>query len=298
VPPGAGSTSVSPSVTTTYTGTVTNSVGQTGTCSATLTVGAAVTANLLGNGEADDTVTIIAGDTIPFSWSSTNATDCTLVGSPWSGSTTGTSGPSRDVTFPSQGVYDYTLTCTGAGGATGVDTVQVTVNYASCPITNGVGALVGGVCTVQSCNSGYHQEGNTCVSNTRACTVPNGTGTETWNGSSWGACVVTSCNSGYEVSGSSCIASLPSISSFYGDRVRKNTASTLHWTISTVTGLTCSISPDPTDGVGTYSVTSTSGTVLTQPIVQPARFTLSCTNGVGTTGITATVNLLPSFQEI
>lgn len=52
------------------------------------------------------------------------------------------------------------------------------------------------VCRVQSCNSGYHIEGGSCVSNTRVCNVEQGTGTQTWNGTSWGACSNVTCNNG------------------------------------------------------------------------------------------------------
>jgi hypothetical protein len=51
------------------------------------------------------------------------------------------------------------------------------------------------VCTATSCSSGYHVESNLCVSNTKACTVPNGTGTQTWNGTAYGVCTNVTCNS-------------------------------------------------------------------------------------------------------
>lgn len=62
------------------------------------------------------------------------------------------------------------------------------------------------------CNSGYTQSGNSCVPNapvtpigtTRACSIANGTGQQTWNGSSWSACQVVSCNAGYQQSGNAC----------------------------------------------------------------------------------------------
>ncbi|MDP2090299.1 MAG: fibrinogen-like YCDxxxxGGGW domain-containing protein, partial [Candidatus Gracilibacteria bacterium] len=62
-----------------------------------------------------------------------------------------------------------------------------------------------GVCRYD-CQDGFHTEngGVSCVSNTRSCVITNGTGQETWNGSSWGVCTVTSCNSGYTQSGNVC----------------------------------------------------------------------------------------------
>jgi len=40
---------------------------------------------------------------------------------------------------------------------------------------------------------------------TRSCDIPNGIGTQTWDGSGWGDCIVISCNSGYHQEGNSCV---------------------------------------------------------------------------------------------
>lgn len=50
------------------------------------------------------------------------------------------------------------------------------------------------ICVASSCNSGYHLEGTTCASNTRTCSVPNGTGTQTWNGTEYGPCGNVTCS--------------------------------------------------------------------------------------------------------
>jgi hypothetical protein len=42
------------------------------------------------------------------------------------------------------------------------------------------------------------------VSDTRACTVTGGTGTETWNGTSYAACVATACDTGYSLVSGTC----------------------------------------------------------------------------------------------
>jgi hypothetical protein len=59
-----------------------------------------------------------------------------------------------------------------------------------------------------SCNTGYHTEdsGVSCVSNTRSCTISNGSGQQTWGSSSWGSCTVTACNSGYVEQSNMCVA--------------------------------------------------------------------------------------------
>jgi len=56
------------------------------------------------------------------------------------------------------------------------------------------------------CNSGFHNENGSCVSNTQACVdVPNSTaGTKTWNGTSYNSCKATACISNYHVESGLC----------------------------------------------------------------------------------------------
>lgn len=46
-------------------------------------------------------------------------------------------------------------------------------------------------------NYTYNSANNTCVANTQACNVENGTGTQTWNGNGWGACENIQCAPNY-----------------------------------------------------------------------------------------------------
>ena len=46
---------------------------------------------------------------------------------------------------------------------------------------------------------------NLVFTDTQLCSITNGTGSQTWNGSAWGSCNLVSCNSGYTQSGSTCI---------------------------------------------------------------------------------------------
>lgn len=55
------------------------------------------------------------------------------------------------------------------------------------------------------CSPSLHKEGGLCQANTKSCSISNGSGTQTWNGSSYGSCTLASCNSGYTASGNSCI---------------------------------------------------------------------------------------------
>lgn len=57
---------------------------------------------------------------------------------------------------------------------------------------------------ITQCQQGTHKEAGLCQSNTRTCTVTNGSGTQNWNGASYGTCTATSCNLGYYKNGNTC----------------------------------------------------------------------------------------------
>lgn len=58
------------------------------------------------------------------------------------------------------------------------------------------------------CNPNFHKEWNSCISNTKSCTITNWTWNQIWNGSSWWSCQVVSCDSWYENKNNSCIENL------------------------------------------------------------------------------------------
>ena len=62
-----------------------------------------------------------------------------------------------------------------------------------------------------SCNKGYHKEGNSCVSNTKSCSVSNGKGEQTWN-NKWSSCTIASCNNNYHEEENSCLSNTKSCS--------------------------------------------------------------------------------------
>ena len=68
------------------------------------------------------------------------------------------------------------------------------------------------MCEVISCDSGYHEDSDACVSNIRSCTISNGEGQETYNTVSraWGACEVVSCDSGYHEESGACVSDIRS----------------------------------------------------------------------------------------
>jgi hypothetical protein len=144
--------------------------------------------------------------------------------------------------------------------------------------TNGQGPA--GACT--SCNPGYVLSAGYC---TPQCA--NGQGAS-------GSC--TSCNAGYVLMGGYCVVPQGVITTALfasPSRVRPGTSTSLSWATSNMTS--CSV----TDEVGATISTqlSSSGTPANN-ITHQKIFTLSCTDGVKTYTSQATVNVLPSFQEI
>ena len=63
-----------------------------------------------------------------------------------------------------------------------------------------------GDCQVESCDIGYHEGSGVCQSNTRTCSISNGTGVQEYNTISykWGDCQVESCDIGYHEGGGIC----------------------------------------------------------------------------------------------
>lgn len=57
---------------------------------------------------------------------------------------------------------------------------------------------------MKSCNANFHIESNQCAANVRACTIANGKGEQTWDGTKYGPCTLKSCNTGYQVTAGAC----------------------------------------------------------------------------------------------
>ena len=119
-----GATSGSVSVTPVAEGTVdydlvcTGAGGATGSDTTSVAVGAAITASV-----DTDLSALPLGGSVVVTWSSTDATSCTGTNFATGGAASG----SVSVTPGVQGVVDYDVVCTGAGGATGSDSASVTV---------------------------------------------------------------------------------------------------------------------------------------------------------------------------
>ena len=157
-------------------------------------------------------------------------------------------------------------------------------NYKSVTVTvvnqcpNGSGPA--GACT--SCNSGYVLSGGNC-----ALQCPNGSGPA-------GAC--TSCNSGYVLQGGSCVQPSGVISAQLiatPSRVKTGTATMLSWTTANMQSCTLKNDSNVTLSTALSSAGVSSGTLTRKTV-----FTLACTDGVASYSSTATVTLVPVFQEI
>jgi hypothetical protein len=99
--------------------------------------------------------------------------------------------------------------------------------------------------------------------------------------------------------GNSCISNLPSAASivFSAARVRANTPSTLTWSVGSIgAGVTCDIAPHA--GLADTALAWPAGSAKTVPITAPTSYTLTCTNGEESVSTTATVTLIPEYQEI
>jgi cysteine-rich repeat protein len=81
-----------------------------------------------------------------------------------------------------------------------------------------------GLCSPGGCPSGEHVESGACASDTRACSITNGIGSQSYAAGSWAACGIVSCNSGYHMESGSCASDTRSCSS------ADATAATETWT--------------------------------------------------------------------
>ena len=99
-----------------------------------------------------------------------------------------------------------------------------------------------------TCGTGYHAEAGICANDVQACTINNGTATETWNGSSYGLCTLTACNSGYHANGNVCDADVIACSPLPSN----TTAGTQTWNSGTSSYGTCTA----TTCASTYHVES------------------------------------------
>ncbi|MDD2565775.1 MAG: InlB B-repeat-containing protein, partial [Candidatus Gracilibacteria bacterium] len=85
------------------------------------------------------------------------------------------------------------------------------------------------------CSTGYHYESG-CISNTKACTIANGAGSQTWSATR-GTCTVTSCNSGYVQSSNTCVPA--SCTTPWGATVANGASVTAYSATSATSPTTC-----------------------------------------------------------
>jgi hypothetical protein len=96
--------------------------------------------------------------------------------------------------------------------------VRVPGEKISCPIDNADAAYITwdgtsySQCQIESCEATHHLSGNVCEDNIAACSIENGTGTQTWANGTWGSCVVSGCDGAFHPVGNSCISNTQSCS--------------------------------------------------------------------------------------
>jgi len=208
---------------------------------------------------------IAQGQTATLSWSSTNATGCTI-------SSIGAVGPSGSTTVSPSQPTTYTGSCTGPGGTT--------------PFNTGLGITL----TV-SCTPSYTCSGTQTIVHT----VSNCSTTQT-------SCVSPAfCSAGSAV----CLYPPPTFIQSGGGSglltghlqaspvlLAAGKSTTVTWDVGNVSSCTV------TNSVGNDSWTGLSGSHLSAPINQQTMYTLACAGLDGSTvNETATVNILPVFQE-
>ncbi len=249
----------------------------------------APTADIKANG-SDGPVSIGFNTAANLTWTSQNATSCTVT----PGNFTGVSG--SQTTGNLIAARTYTLTCTGNGG-TATDTVTVNVNAApqvSADIkANGSDGPVSishntsanltwtsqnaDTCVVTpgsySGTSGSHATGNLTASQTYtvSCTGQGGTATDT----------VT-----VNVSAQQITADIKANGSDSAISIAYNTGATLTWTSSGATS--CTIQPG--------NITGTSGSQSTGNLTVSTNYILTCTNGSATATDSVAVNVAAQQQ--
>ncbi len=74
-----------------------------------------------------------------------------------------------------------------------------------------------GACEATACSASYHLEGGACLSDTRACSLPNATlATESWTGSAYGTCTASACLPTHHLEGAECLSDTGSCSVLNG----------------------------------------------------------------------------------
>jgi hypothetical protein len=264
---------------------------------------------------------VASGSATNLSWSSSNTSACAVTDSLGTFSASGVSGATTTSYSNTTANDTYTLQCNlPAGGSTQAGAainltqacqsgVGAAPNSCSsqCVIDSSASSVVlGSPVTISWC----------CPSGSASGSASSGGGTFNPSGTT-GSQSVTPTQSGTATYSLACasgsgnssvnVQTLPNLTSQLiatPSRVRKSSTSVLNWDATGLTsGTSCSIASLPGGVVNTWNGSGTeykspSGGWQTAAITQQTIFTLSCTNAAGTTISSATVNLVPSVQEI
>jgi hypothetical protein len=164
----------------TFTLTCAGNDGTSGSGSASLTVtpGPAT----IGSFTASPT-SILTGQSTTLTWTTNNATSCTASGGTgsdnWSGSVGTSSGGTSVGPISTAGTYTYSLVCSGPGGASAPQSLNVTVTSASAPAAS-VSTFVATPSSVQTGNTASLSWSS---ANATSCSASGGIGSDGWSGS-------------------------------------------------------------------------------------------------------------------
>lgn len=287
----------SPTQTTTYTLACTDVAGGVWQSSVTASVQAptAPTAAISAS-----PTSVYAGQSSTVSWSSTNATSCSVSGPGVSSSALSGSQSTGALTT---GTNTYSISCSGTGGSdsksavVSVSTIPPTCSGSFCSFgyTPGGSVLPGTAVTLSwSCNSSIYtsSSGDSHFSTGGALT-----GNKTVNPTETTTYSVTCIAPGGNSSASATVNVLqPSLTITASPaRVKAGHQTNLTWSATNVTTGSCSVSSSPS--VSGFPVSGASGSQ--SPTINSATtFTLRCTVPSGPVSQSVTVNLLPKVEEI
>jgi len=236
-PVAGGSESVSPTTSTTYTGTVTDSLGVTASCDATVTVTVNPPAPSCTLGIAPDPITL--GDSTTITWTTTNGATFSIDNSV--GSVTPVAGGDTSITPATVGLHTYIGTVVNAAGDTETCTDTVTVNPVitgfSCALSINPGSIrTGSSATMDWTTSdavSFEINGATRDLNGTESLSPVGVQTYTYTGIATNAAgETTQCIDTLQVTGGSGGGSISCSMSFSKSSIRSGETSQLQWTTS------------------------------------------------------------------
>ena len=193
-------------------------------------------------------------------------------------------------TLPSLATYTLTVSKAGtAGSVTGaVGTTNISCSTANCQYTLNEGDYGSLNANIAGGSTDFVWSGDLCSGTTsNPCNVPALTGNKT----------VTATFNTTTSPPTGCLSTAASPNCVHSTTVRKGNTTTLYWW--TTDTASCTRAGNPSGSVSINTGTSLNGSGATSAVNQKTIYTLTCQGDDGSTFTdTATINLVPTFQEI